>query len=331
MCFSFVAACNWIVNPFGQYSPKLMKPIVQDSRSEKFELFERLESQPDGLILGSSRAMKFEPSYLAERTSLSFFNFSVNHGRPEDFLATVRMYRSRFGKFPKAVLIGVDVASLNDIVPNDARLSAEPKLFAFVRDVLPWNEEFDRFSQLLSYQQFSSSIKSICAVIGLKGTKENEERFDGDGVIQYLKRQSQLADGTYNFEDAIEYNEQEFLSVFGQLKELSTKRLDYLRETIRLCESNDCQVYLFTTVNHPQLRAVLIAKTEFPKIEQKAIQVLTQLAQEYGAQFVDFGTIESFAGDAKAFVDGIHPLESNTRRMVDRVMPRSSEANYAIQ
>ena len=113
-----VATLNWTVNPYGQYSSNCFEPIVQDSRCEKVELFERLEAAPQGLILGSSRALKFEPEYLQTRTSQTFFNFAVNHGRPEDFLATVRYYRDRFGFCPKTVLIGVDVASLNDVIPN---------------------------------------------------------------------------------------------------------------------------------------------------------------------------------------------------------------------
>ncbi|HUP80382.1 MAG TPA: hypothetical protein VM260_17640, partial [Pirellula sp.] len=79
-----VATVNWTVNPYGQYSSSCFEPIVQDSRCEKIELFERLETAPLGLILGSSRALKFEPEYLQTRTSQTFFNFAVNHGRPED-------------------------------------------------------------------------------------------------------------------------------------------------------------------------------------------------------------------------------------------------------
>lgn len=326
-----VATLNWTVNPYGQYSSNCFEPIVQDSRCEKVELFERLEAAPQGLILGSSRALKFEPEYLQTRTSQTFFNFAVNHGRPEDFLATVRYYRDRFGFCPKTVLIGVDVASLNDVIPNDARLSAEPRLFAFAQDTSSWCDEFDRFSQLFSYQQLTASVRSIRNCVRPIQRNEVEQCFSADGVIQYLERQSQIDAGTYDFESALDFNQREFLSVFGQLSEPSQRRLRYLRETVQLCKSNGSQVYLFATVSHPRLRERLAAKTKFLQVEERAIKEMERIATELDATFVDFGSVEAFDGDPDCFVDGIHPLEPNTRRMIDRLMPRTSEASFAIQ
>lgn len=333
VCISLlcVSTLNWIVNPYGQYSPNCLRPIVQDSRSEKVELFERLEAAPQGLILGSSRALKFEPEYLETRTSQTFFNFAVNHGRPEDFLAIVRYYRHRFGCFPKSVLIGVDIASLNDSVPNDARLCAEPRLYSFARETSSWSDDFERFSQLFSYQQLISSIKSLRNCIGPVQRTEIEQKFSSDGVIEYIKRQSEMQAGTYDFESALEFNELEFRAVFNQFREPSRRRLDYLRETLRLCKANDCQVYLFATVSHPRLRERLASKTKFLEVEEKALKAMTELAMSFSAKFIDFGSVESFAGDPDCFVDGIHPLEPNTRRMIDRLLPRTSEGSYAVQ
>ncbi len=325
-----VSTFNWVVNPYAQYSPNLLKPIVQDSRCEKVDLFERLGAAPQGLILGSSRALKFEPEYLKSKTSQTFFNFAVNHGRPEDFLAIVRYYRDRIGSFPRTILIGVDVASLNDVVPNDARLCAEPRLLVSARDTQSFSDEFDRFSQLFSYQQLKSSVKSIGNSLR-PIHREAEHIFDSDGVIQYTKRQSEMAAGTYDFEAAFEFNEREFLAIFSPLREPSKRRLGYLRETVRVCKENDCQVHLFATVSHPRLRESLASKTKFLQFEELAIKAIEAMAAEFGATFIDFGSVESFSGDPECFVDGIHPLEPNTRRMIDRLWPRSSEASYAIQ
>ena len=326
-----VSTLNWIVNPYGQYSSNCLNPLVQDSRSEKVELFERLEAAPQGLILGSSRALKFEPAYLETRTSQTFFNFAVNHGRPEDFLAIVRYYRHRFGCFPKTVLIGVDIASLNDIVPNDARLCSEPRLYSFARETTSWSDDFERFSQLFSYQQLISSIKSLRNCISPTPRTEIEQKFSPDGVIEYIKRQSEMAAGTYDFESALDFNEREFLAVFNQFCEPSHRRLGYLHETLRLCHANDCQVYLFATVSHPRLRERLASKTKFLEVEEKSLSAMKELALNFHAKFIDFGSVEKFTGDPDCFVDGIHPLEPNTRHMIDRLLPRTSEASFAVQ
>ncbi len=327
----FVSTLNWIVNPYGQYSSNCLQPIVQDSRSEKVELFERLETAPQGLILGSSRALKFEPEYLQARTSQTFFNFAVNHGRPEDFLAIVRYYHHRFGCFPKTLLIGVDIASLNDVVPNDARLCSEPRLYCFASETSSWSDNFERFSQLFSYQQLISSIKSLRLCVHPTQQNEREQKFRPDGVIEYIKRQSEMASGTYDFESALDFNEREFLALFHEFRVPSQRRLGYLHETLRLCQANDCQVYLFTTVSHPRLRERLTTKTKFLELEERSLNAMKELARNFDAKFIDFGSVETFAGDPACFVDGIHPLEPNTRRMIDRLLPRTSEASYAVQ
>ena len=334
MLLCCVATINWLVNPYSQYSSNLLAPLVRDSRSEKVALFEQQQQPSEGLILGSSRTMKFEPKYLQHRTNLRFFNFGVNHGRPEDFLAIVLLYKNSFGQFPKSVLIGVDVAALSDTVPSDARLNAEPKLYSQVRYDLPWTDEFDRLTQLLSYQQFASSIKSIQKVLtsnSLKITSKATEAFDADGVIQYLQRESERLAGSYDFDKAIQYNELEFLTVFRGMTSLSKTRIKYLQKAVAQCEQNGCQVTLFLTVHHPILRETLSNKTAFVRLEQNAKEALQNLADESQARFVDLSTIDTFGGDPKEFVDGVHPLEPNTRRMIDRLFPQSTKEQYAIQ
>jgi hypothetical protein len=327
-----VGLFNWVVNPYGQYATSFVTPVVHDTRSLKVELLDEYQEPPQGLILGSSRAMKFEPEYLKSKTSLSFFNFGVNHGRPEDYLAIVRMWQHRFGKLPKVVMIAVDVASLNDVVPNDGRLSAEPELLAFARDTVSWTEEFDRFCQLFSYQQSVASIRSIRSALQSKKESEQDYRFDADGVIHYLRRKEDMTAGlSPEFEKGLDFNEREFLSTFSKMSGLSAKRLGYLRETLRICADNDCQVVLFTTVHHPRLREFLQGKTKFEALEKQATEALSEMASEFDVRFVDFGKLESFQGSPAAFVDGIHPLESNTRLMIDLIVPASMGARYAIQ
>ena len=334
LCLFCVAALNWLVNPYRQYSSHLLAPLIRDSRSEKVALFELQRSTTEGLILGSSRTMKFEPSYLHARTNLRYFNFGVNHGRPEDFLAIVQLYSNSTGHFPKSVLIGVDVASLNDVVPSDARLIAEPKLYSCIRNKIPWTEEFDRLSQLFSYQQFVSSLKSLrnnLIANSSVAVPNPFEVYDPDGVIQYLQRQAERKEGKYDFEKAIRHDQKELMSVFGNMTRLSQRRLGYLQEVVAQCEQQGCQVTLFLTVHHPTLRKTLSRKTEFERFELDARIALQRIADECQARFVDLSSLDTFGGDPNEFVDGIHPLEPNTRLMIDRLFPKSPEAQYAIQ
>jgi hypothetical protein len=326
---------NWSVNPYGQYGRRGLTPIVQDTRSQKTDLFNCLPAPAEGLILGSSRAMKIETSYLNERTSLSFFNYGVNHGRPEDYLAILRMYQSQTGRLPHAVVFGVDIAALNDTIPADARISSEPRLFRHIQSEIPWHEEFDRYSQLLSLHQTKASFRSLARLLkrtsGDCDLSAKEEYFGSDGVIHYARRSREMERGDYDFEAALEFNQREFQALFSNFRNLSPTRLRFLREAVQLCTTNNCRVYLFTTVHHPRLREPLITKTKFAMREAEAIAWLQSLSQETGARFVDLGMIESFDGDPASFVDGIHPLEPNTRKMADCLFRFTKEPVYALQ
>lgn len=325
------ATINWVVNPYGQYATELLAPIVQDSRGEKLALFDQWTAAPEGLILGSSRALKFEPSYLQQKTNLKFFNFAVNHGRPEDFLAILRLYRQKFHTLPKMIVIGVDTASLNDIVPDDARLNSTPRLSEHVPDVCNWDEKLDHYFRLLSFQQLSASMKSVAKRIRRTHQDTVPEYFEPDGVIRYVVREAEMASGTYDFEAALRYNEREFTSIFGTFSCLSEKRLAYIDEVIKICAESDCKVYMFSTVSHPRLRNTLSAKTKFVSIENLAINQLREIAAKYQATFLDLSTVEHFHGDPTQFVDGIHPLENNTRLMIDQLLSSPVGGQHAIQ
>ena len=95
--WSAVALLNWTVNPYAQYAPHFIPPLVQTSCAEKVALLQHRDPRPTGLILGSSRVMKLEPTYLQQKTGLRFFNAGVNHGKIEDVLAFVRFYEQQYG------------------------------------------------------------------------------------------------------------------------------------------------------------------------------------------------------------------------------------------
>jgi len=88
---------------------------------------------------------------------------------------------------------------------------------------------------------------------------------------------------------------------------------------------------MFLTVHHPTLRNTLSQKTDFERLEQDAKDALQKITDECHARFVDLSTLDTFGGDPNEFVDGIHPLEPNTRLMIDRLFPKSTVSQYAVQ
>ncbi len=326
-----VAGLNWFVDPYGQYGTGCFPVTVQASRTQKIELLEGLSEAPTGLILGSSRVLKIEPSYLNTKTGLSFFNAGVNHGRPMDFLAIIRWYQQRWGTFPKMVVLGIDSACLHEAVPLDARITTERKLANVVPEFISLRDSMDRYFELTSLKQSKASLSSIFAFVRSSKPTEPIEFYSKDGLIFYRQREEQIRDGTYDFEASLNYNEREFEHIYKLFSQFSTAEILRLVKAVALLRQHNTQVYAFVTPFHPRMTSTLSGIANFDAREREARQLISLLGLHHGVHFADLTDLTSFNGDPENFVDGIHPLEKNTRLMVDRLLESKGGTQYAVQ
>ncbi len=65
-------------------------------RGIKSDLIMHMKSPPGLLVLGGSRALRFEPGYIRRLTGLTAFNAAVPHATPQDEWAFVNLLHSRF-------------------------------------------------------------------------------------------------------------------------------------------------------------------------------------------------------------------------------------------
>ncbi len=328
---AIVAIVNLVVNPFAQYPTRFCRPLVQTSRSEKVERLSNYSTAPDGLIMGSSRVLKYEPAYLRSRTGQTFYNAGVNYGKPEDYLAMLRYYQRRFGRMPKTVLIGLDVHGFNHQLKTDARLLSHKQLVSCIADTVPWRDRFQSSQELLSWQQFMASLRSIRCQLGAKAN-EPEVVFSNDGLADYVLRQRQIDRQQYDFQSALQYNQREYKSLFENYDRLSRNRLVILREALESCQAAGTQVVLFLTPMHPELAAYIRGVTTYKDRKAELIATLEDWSASGNFRFEDMSDLAQFDGTADQFIDGVHPLESNTRKVIDRLFPRiQGLAQHAIQ
>ena len=326
-----VAGLNWLVDPFGQYATRCFPVVVQASRTQKVDLLEKFDEAPAGLILGSSRVLKIEPDYLREKTGLQFFNAGVNHGRPTDFLAIVRWYQQHWGRYPKVVVLGIDSAALSDMVPLDARIATERRLANVVPEAISWKDSLTPYFELLSLKQARSSFSSIIASSRSRSVQEPFEFYAPDGLIVYRQRESQLRNGTYDFQVALQYNEREFEQIYKTFQQISASETLRLVETVRLLRQHGTDVYMFVTPFHPEMMSTLSEHDNFKAREREIRQLLSLFEIHHGVRIADFEDLSDFGGGPNSFVDGIHPLEPNTRLMMDRLLKTNGGSQYALQ
>ncbi len=329
--FAGLAGLNFIVDPYAQYPPEVMPPLVQTSRATKVRLLQEAESPPAGLVLGSSRVLKLEPDYLQQKFGHEFFNAGVNYGKPEDFLALLRFYYQRFQRYPCTIVLGLDVNAFSDVTPVDARLLASPDLASQIPEAIPWRDRFQRWHELLSWQQTKCSLQSVAKHWSQSVPPPPSESFRADGLLVYHERERQLREGEYDFPGALSENQKEYRQLFAGYDKLSYRRCELFRKFVGLCREHDVRLIVFLTPMHPDLAASL-SGTMYSSRREELITFLEECARKDGFSCSDYSQIGAFGGDAQLFVDGIHPLEANTRRLIDQLMiEHTAVATHVIQ
>ena len=316
-----VAALNFIVNPMAQYTTKFFEPIVQTSRAQKVQLESALKRRPQGLVLGSSRVMKLEPDYLEQVTGKSFFNAGVNYGKPEDFLAWLRLYQSKYDGWPEIVVIGIDPSSLSREMKSDPRLMTTRELARQISDRISIKDRISVRTELLAWDHTKRSIKSLRYQLLKKKLPEPVEHYREDGLLVYDQREEEIREGTYDFESPLQYNQREYLPRYHAFGGLSEQRKQMLKEIAAGCQTNDSQLVIYLTPLHPDLRAFLVARCDYGEWLKRVVTCMYEISEEYDFDFHDFSQVKSFDGDSELFIDGTHPLEPNTRKIIDRLFP----------
>lgn len=329
--WTIVAALNFIVNPYAQYPTRLFPPRVQTSRAEKLHLLQQ-QPLPEGLVLGSSRVMKLEPDYLQAASGCSFFNAGVDYAKPEDYLAWLRYYQQLAGHAPRIVVLGLDVPAFAATQPVDARLLGLPPLARQVPEALRLRDRWRRWQELLSWQQSCASLQSLYRFVTEPAADSPSESFRRDGLLVYHRREQQLQAGTYDFGGALQANQREYRRLYAGFDHLAPWRCELLETLVRACHAQGTRVVLFTTPLHPELADSLHASSTHAARQRELIDFVQTLAAGYGCEFHDLSQIGSFGGDPRDFLDGVHPLEINTRRMIDRLIGTSPrERRDAVQ
>ena len=127
-----VLALNVVADPYGSVGTHLFPTVTTSDRTVKADRIEALKQPPELVVLGSSRSMRYEPSYLEKKTGLKTFNAGVNGiGGTADAWAMTQFIHEVWPDSHPAYLWLVDVESF---VPFEvqARTANEPRLAKFV-------------------------------------------------------------------------------------------------------------------------------------------------------------------------------------------------------
>lgn len=272
-------------------------------RTLKADLFDDLPSPPELVVLGGSRAMRFEPSYIRRLTGLSAFNFAVRTSRPEDSFAIVSYMISRAPQVKLRVIYPLQTTAFDDGPLHPVLLEDE----RFARWFPP---ELVRREKARAAHPEPEGIPQV-------------NRYDARGGLLYNGYDEKLERGVARRWVLHTYIERLLPKMVRPSPE-QTRSKRYFEKVLALCNEHGVVPAVILMPYHPEVLKAFRAVGWQDK-HDALVGYLRGLQPRYDLAILDYTDIASFGGDARFFYDGSHLMKENSRRLLRQAVRDAPE------
>ncbi len=304
-----ILAGAFLVDPHEDFGTGLIDPLVLTNRSEKLEMIEALDENPEILIFGSSRTFTIDPDHIFELTGRRAFNASVSYGRSEDHNAIIHFLTQERAVHPETLVIGFSAGAFNDD-PIETQLLNNKYLKSYLAE--PPTPLWKRAPRILKSKLNGQYVGDI-----FRSLFFHASGFPADRVSFLPNGMQDTHDSPY---DAIKIDENYYraLALFENMSEPNWDRLEAFRSLVRYSIDNNFEVNVVLLPMPSVTRARLIEDTDLIAIEER-LKVLFTDEMPDNVTFYDFSEVDSFGGSEEGFNDPTHPNIANTRLITEAI------------
>ena len=303
LVLALVVAVNYTVDPLGRFgSPAGLAPVVVVGENQVTRDMLQRRDPPDVLVVGSSHAESLDANYLRRATGMTAYNAYVAGARVETICAVTRFAADRFGRWPKVLIIGADVASFYGELDDVLVLNTHIRPFVPYRLGVAQSVAIGLRSAktTLEWTTLLSSLRAVLRACGISA-------FAGNTSAGRRAASALVA-------------KDEYVARY-QVHAVDPERVRWLTDLVCQASHEGIQVVLFLTPLHPDLDRVVREQSNYPHLQATVWSLCVRLAGENaGVHAVDLSTIDKFGGDPNGFRDGVHTTDENGRRMADRLV-----------
>ena len=285
-------------------------------RGIKSDLIMHMKSPPQLLVLGGSRALRFEPAYIRRVTGLSAFNAAVPRATPQDEWSIVNLLHSRFPRSRFQLLWVIHCDEFDQYKPGAALLE-DPFLSRF----LP-----------------QSFVASRLDAMGPEARAE---------LMQNVLHPSVIAPDGFTISDTISAAAER-----GTLRQrvaaYAGGTLSFYRKTPPRIDSQPSHYFAMTLalMNRLGVRPTIVLAPLQPWYlariygrgwearHRLVIAYLRHQQRVYRLNVLDFSRLASIGGSPRGFYDAVHMRPETTRlvvRAVLRALPHAFAATRAAR
>ena len=282
------------------------RPFVPTDRAVKKRLLDKLDEPPQLLILGGSRATRFEPSYLQQLTGLRSFNLAFQNGRPEDAWAFTSSIRDRYPHAALRVVWFLHVEAFRE-QGLSAGLVQDPALARW-------------FPRSLVEKERAKLPKTQAELP--KGRDLALTEYGPDGAVLRNRYDLEVQKGR-TLERAVDWTIKEALRRYETTTPaLFPRSQAYFEKTIRALNDDDTTPVIVFMPLHPRLLAA-VKPAGWSERHSQVMSYLRGLQDELDFTVLDLTELSSFGGDPRDFYDGFHIRKANARRLLDAVVAQA--------
>ena len=320
---------NVLVDPYGTVGTNLLASGVPRDPSTKAALIKQLGSPPQLVVLGSSRSLKVQPSYLHRLTGETVFNAGVRDATPVEEYALIHFIHDRFPGAGIHWLWLLDVEAFrSDTISPELLDSADLAPYVSRTDRL--TSRFKGIVDLLSWRALEDSLSAIRA-----SGHSSQPSLSGPDMtarrIQHLIARSDgfAPDGFYTRVD-YDWNKgmRKYEAMYGDgtlYTHLHSLPKTYLERALAdLNRWGEAPVIVLTPM-HPELKREL-APVGWAARHRELVSYLHELRARFRFRLLDFTSVRSFGGTPGGFYDPVHMREPNLHRMLSAIARRAGDA-----
>lgn len=270
----------------------------------KADLVEKLPAPPELVMLGGSRAQRFEPSHIERVTGLSALNFAVQNCWPEDAYAISRYLIERAPGVKLQCFFAVQATTFGEI-PMHPGLLYGPRLVRWFPDALVAEQK--EANEPLEVRRVPSS-----------------NRFSSRGRLLYNFYDKRLdAGGTQ--ERAMRIYLDRMVPKAGSTTQVSQRRSRaYFRKLLALFNDRGVTPAIVIMPYHPDALSAFL-EVGWQRKQDPLKGYLRSLQDEYDFRVLDYTEIGSFGGRPEWFYDGAHITKENARLAFEQAVRDAPE------
>lgn len=317
-----VAAFNAVVDPYDTLGTGVFPTVIPEDSSTKLELLNKLPAPPQAVVLGSSRAMRIEPSYIQKQTGLRSFNAAVRSGTPLDAWAFANYIHDRFPGASPRYLWMLDLNAFQYQAPAfHDNLFHTPALARYFPSADRNSLSLSDLWTMLSWQTTTDSVRAVRAEIeGTPPLVKPDRRAPGEFTPDGGRTSGDFGTPGKTLAVRIRYTASQNKRDYSS-PTFSPQPTQYFERTLASMNRWGIHPVLVLTPVHPTLLKI-IGPLGWNSRHQQVLDYLAKLQARYRFTVIDMTQISSFGGDPNDFYDGSHMKVKNLRLMIDAILKR---------